>query len=219
MSKRLIRKAIAVIGEGPTEHSYVSKLKEKYRYRFILRPELPRHSNYKEIFKRAKSLISDGVDIAFCLIDLDVIVQTRSFEAFERTCNSLPRTIVPIVTNCCTEFWFLLHFAQTAESRVFESCDNLITTKLREYLPGYEKTNKYFRRNSCFATLLSDENQARAHRNAELLLRKLYEINDPTQCSFSEISLLLKQLDVCKTCDFLETCDTCSNRISSWFSR
>lgn len=51
--------------------------------------------------------------------------------------------VTVIVNNPCLEFWFLLHFESTA--RYFQNCD-AAGKRLKKYIPGYEKTQKFYTR-------------------------------------------------------------------------
>jgi len=48
--RRNLHKAIAIVGEGPTEWMYFDYIRKTRRYRFSLRPDLPKHSDYEAVF-------------------------------------------------------------------------------------------------------------------------------------------------------------------------
>jgi len=80
MTKRKVKKAIAIVGEGITEWMYFDYIRRNHRYAFSLKPDLPKHSHYSHIFKKAKELIQKGYDIVFCVLDLgqEVVIMTRT---------------------------------------------------------------------------------------------------------------------------------------------
>ncbi|HMQ59982.1 MAG TPA: hypothetical protein PKE06_04895 [Flavilitoribacter sp.] len=51
---------VAVIGEGITEWHYFDGLRSVERLSFDLKPGLPRHSSYGDIFKKALEFIGEG---------------------------------------------------------------------------------------------------------------------------------------------------------------
>ena len=56
-----------------------------------------------------------------------------------------PKAIFIIKNMPCLEYWYLLHFKRI--DRHFKTCqdvETLINNKRRGYIPGYEKTNKYY---------------------------------------------------------------------------
>jgi hypothetical protein len=52
MTKRKVKKAIAIVGEGITEWMYFDYIRRNRRYAFSLKPDLPKHSHYSHIFKK-----------------------------------------------------------------------------------------------------------------------------------------------------------------------
>ncbi len=103
MSKRKLKKSIAIIGEGITEWYYFTYLKQNRNYSFKLAPRLPKHSDFKNIFFMAKRLINLDHDLVFCVLDIDSIKSNNQLEASKRSCQKLPKSIVPITSNPCTE--------------------------------------------------------------------------------------------------------------------
>ena len=78
MSKKPLKKSIAIIGEGLTEWMYFDHNRKNRRYSFSLKPDLPKHSSYTYIFAKAEELCSKGFDIAFCVLDIDAILHENS---------------------------------------------------------------------------------------------------------------------------------------------
>lgn len=107
--KRKVTKAIAIVGEGMSEWLYFDYIRTDRRYPFELRPDLPKHSDYRTVFAHAKKLLSSGYDFVFCVVDVDTIVAQNKQEEFINACHSLDGKLIPITSNPCIEFWFLLY--------------------------------------------------------------------------------------------------------------
>lgn len=60
-----------------------------------------------------------------------------------KTRKEIYRKIYVIVNNPCLEYWFLLHFENLG--RTYKNCGD-VTTKLKRYLPGYDKSARYFKK-------------------------------------------------------------------------
>lgn len=63
-----------------------------------------------------------------------------------KTRKEIYRKIYVIVNNPCLEYWFLLHFENSG--RTYKNCGD-VTTKLKRYLPGYDKSARYFKKKEC----------------------------------------------------------------------
>ena len=88
--------SIAVVGEGETEWYYIQYLKKQRNYRFRIAPTFPINSSYKAVFKKAVELVRSGVDIVFCIIDLDKIKRDHLIEKFSADLKKLKDNIVVI---------------------------------------------------------------------------------------------------------------------------
>ncbi len=215
--RRSVKKAIGIVGEGLTERMYFDYIRRSRRYSFTLKPDLPGHSDYVHIFKKAKQLLQKGFDLVFCVVDIDTILNNGMIDRFASECKHLPKNIIPVTSNPCIEFWFLLHFLKKPKSRVYESCQRLIEDSLHTYVPSYEKTEAYFRTSHLFTLMEEKNGLEKALENAKHILEKLYATKDPSCCSFSEISLLISQLEKCKQCDFKADCKNCASTFPAFF--
>ena len=96
-------------------------------------------------------------------------------------------------TNPCTEFWFLVHFLPTLSTKNYRNCDEVVKD-LRKYLPGYEKSKKYFKKTNLYQDLTSKGDLQKAIQYAD----QLYEIAQKTPedyHSYTQIHKVLIQLD------------------------
>jgi predicted transcriptional regulator len=80
------------------------------------------------------------------------------------------RNVIWIETNPCTEFWFLLHFLPLLSTKRYETCEDVLPD-LQRYMPGYEKTVRYFRNNNLYNYLTEHGNLERAINYAKELSR------------------------------------------------
>ncbi|NCC64110.1 MAG: RloB domain-containing protein [Spirochaetia bacterium] len=214
---RPLKKSIGIVGEGLTERMYFDYIRSSRRYAFSLKPDLPSHTDYAHIFSKAKSMIAKGYDLVFCVLDIDVILHEHLLQDFQKACKELPKSILPITSNPCIEFWFLLHFLDSPKSRVYESCESVINKALRKYIPGYEKTETYLSSFQAFIRMEQNNGLQQALSNADSLLSILNTKSDVSCCSFTEISLLITFLETCKKCDFSRNCKSCSDGLPTVF--
>ncbi len=152
----MIRKVIAVIGEGITEKYYIESLKGLSQFT-ILPQELGRKaSSLKKLEENIKDAVKKGYDEVFCLIDMDGKREGANKANYLNLKNKYHNKIlgsqkkgiqckvVFIETERCTELWFLYHFIQFVKTREFTSYKQ-IEKELQKYRPQYEKTEKYFK--------------------------------------------------------------------------
>lgn len=101
--------------------------------------------------------------------------------------------VIFVETNPCTEFWFLLHFLPNVICRSYESYEQLASS-LRKYMPGYEKTKKYFKRVALYDFLTENGDLNRAISNSEKLCN-ICKQSPEDQKAYSEIHKVIKLLD------------------------
>lgn len=190
--KRKEKFRAAVVGEGITEWHYFHDLKHTEKLPYQLKPSLPKHSSYQEIFKKARQFISEGYDQVLCIIDLDTIL---SFEGkkqaqYKKAKKKLLKTpnIFVFETMPCTEYWFLLHFKDYS-TRVYPDFDSL-SRELRYFLPAYEKSETYFRRKRIYQTLKGSGDLNKACTNAQRLCTEKEGQTNPL-FPFSEFWVLI----------------------------
>ena len=216
MSRKPLKKSIAIIGEGLTEWMYFDHIRKNRRYSFSLKPDLPKHASYTYIFAKAEELCSKGFDIAFCVLDIDTILRENSLQEFRKACRQLSKEIVPITSNPCIEIWFLMHFMKTPQMRAYESYEALKKV-LRIHLENYDKTEEYLATSGIFSKLEENNGLETALTNSKTILACLKQSNIISQSSFSEISLLINHLDLCKDCNFRQDCKVCATELSTLF--
>lgn len=190
----VFKKSIAIIGEGQTEWYYFNSLRTIMKYPFKLEPGLPRHSDVETMLKLALKYKREDFNYVICLIDMDVI-KSNSTER-KKYLNSKSKKeykgIIFIETYPCTEFWFLLHFIPDNPRRLYSNYDDLLK-ELRKYIPGYEKTKKFLKKDLMeFLNKYGDLN--RACKNAKKLCDMSKETPEDA-IAYSEIYKLIDLLN------------------------
>lgn len=99
-----------------------------------------------------------------------------------------------IETNPCTEFWFLLHFLPNVVCRKYESYEQLLP-ELQKYMPGYEKTKRYFIKTNLYKYLTENGNLERAMKNSEKLCLLCQETPEDLK-TYSEIHKVIELLNL-----------------------
>ncbi len=105
-----------------------------------------------------------------------------------------------IETNPCTEFWFLLHFLPTLQVKHYTSYEQLLP-ELQRYMPGYEKTKKYFVRTKLYDFLVKHGNLDIAKKNGEAL-SELAALHPKDRIAYSQVARVLKLLEHLKSENF-----------------
>ena len=138
------KKQCAFVADGECEHWYLQMLKRNERgIRVTLKPEIPQKKSVSEQYNKVMELIEDYTYI-FWIIDLDVVLPNKTELRQLKGCISKLKkftNVVVIFNNPCLEFWFLLHFQDTA--KFYESFKK-IEPDLKMHLEDYEKTKKYY---------------------------------------------------------------------------
>src|SRR5574344_127572 len=182
-----INKSIAIIGEGETEWFYFDSLRIAKRYPFRLVPGMPSHSDFGHILSLAERYLKEKFDYVICLIDMDRMKQLPAemtkYQAIKRKREY--KSVWFIETHPCTEFWFLLHFLPDLSKRKYISYDDLLP-ELQMYMPGYEKTKRYFRKTDLYTFLENNGDIERAVRNGKLL-SELSKSNTDDEICYSEV--------------------------------
>jgi hypothetical protein len=195
-NKRQVKYSIAIIGEGLTEWHYFNSLKSVKRYSYRITPSLPQHSDYQAIFKKAAQLVEEGYDKVYCVLDVDVFKKDAKHEqeyfAAKRQAMNDSRVEV-FETMPCTEYWFLIHFKDFS-TKIYVDYESM-KGELREYLPGYEKSNEYFSAIQIYRHLIERGNIQKAVETAERL--RVFKDSEEAgkHAPFTEIDIILANLN------------------------
>ena len=96
-------------------------------------------------------------------------------------------------SNQAFEFWFLLHFLPNVVCRRYESYEQLLP-ELQKYMPGYEKTKRYFIRTNLYKYLTENGDLERAISNSEKLCQLCQESPEDLK-AYSEIHKVIELLN------------------------
>ena len=186
-----VKKSIAIIGEGETEWWYFDTLRIACRYKFKVAPDFPQHSDISHMAKLAEEYVKREMDYVVCLVDMDRLLRLpKEMETYQRLKKNSPRNVIWIETNPCTEFWFLLHFLPQISTKHYETYEDVLPD-LQRYMPGYEKTARYFKKNNLYKYLTEHGDLERAIGYAEELSR-LSEISPEDKMAYSQMHLVFK---------------------------
>lgn len=149
------KQSFAVVVDGETEYWYLEMLKRNEpNIPFKIRPQILQKKNIDQQYELVTELSEEEYDKVFWIVDLDVLLKeerekkgnTSSLQQFLNYWQQLSKQnkVVVIVNNPCLEYWFLLHFQKT--NKVFTACTD--AEKQVSQLKGYEKTEKFFKKNN-----------------------------------------------------------------------
>ena len=178
---------VAVVGEGEVERVYFHQLKQVEHIRFTVKPNLPKNSSIKAIVDKGLELLDAEFDTVFCVFDMDKVFRDpniRQKYVEIKTKHQNDRFIF-IENNPCIEYWFLLHYEQSA--RHFHTDAQLIN-QLKNHVSDYEKNVKYLTRKGIYKLL--KPHQPLARERAKQLKKKGHDI------SSSDIYKILDYLGV-----------------------
>lgn len=190
-----VNKSIAIIGEGETEWFYFESLRISKRYSYKMAPDFPSHSDIGHILKLAERYEKEGYDYVVCLIDMDRIKRIPAeWNKYQKHKTERKyKDVMFIETYPCTEFWFLLHFVPNLSTRLYRSYDELLT-ELQKYMPGYEKTKRYFTQTNLYCYLNENGDINRALENSEKLC-ELSKASPEDETSYSEVYKIIRLLN------------------------
>jgi|GEM_PF-4706963 len=92
--RRVLRKRIAIVGDGHTERIYfhqMSKFENLRIHGIDIKPELPDNKEWSKAIERAAQLADGGYDRVYAIVDLDVIYQKNRIEAFKSRWKKLKK--------------------------------------------------------------------------------------------------------------------------------
>lgn len=188
-----VSKSIAIIGEGETEWFYFDSLRIACRYPFKVAPDMPQHSDIPHIAKMAEQYVAKDYDVVVCLVDMDrLLANSKEMDTYRQIKAKSSKNILWIETNPCTEFWFLLHFMPELAVKHYKTCDDVVV-ELQKYMPGYEKTVRYFRKTKLYDYLCANGDLDRAMKYAGKLA-ELSESSPEDRIAYSQIHQVLELL-------------------------
>lgn len=146
-----LRNTVLIIGEGPTEFYYLQSLNDLFNG-LTIKPDIPKHTNLKELDAKIIEGISLGYQRIYCLIDMDNKTDEPYHSRYEQLKHKYRKPISRpsrgiycevsfFETHLCTELFFLYYFGYT--SRPFNKQEELLDA-INKYCQ-YSKTEDFFK--------------------------------------------------------------------------
>jgi len=137
------------------------------------------------LYLKTEDYVKRETDYVVCLVDMDRLLRVPAEMAtYQKLKKKSSRNVIRIETNPCTEFWFLLHFLPKISTKHYETCEDVLPD-LQRYMPDYEKTARYFRKNNLYKYLTEHGDLQRAIGYAKELSR-LSEATPKDRIAYSQ---------------------------------
>jgi tetratricopeptide (TPR) repeat protein len=171
MEQRPLEYTVKIYCEGFTEWYYFEWLRTNNRFKFSMEPDIPKNSrssykqNLKLIDKELRKNPQERADAIFLVIDTDTLVKNKAQYAIYQEAKEKYKKqgVIFIESHPCIEIWFLYHLMDKFARTNFETYEAL-RPAIENVLPKYEKTARYYQKNSLFreSILKSQTNREKA---------------------------------------------------------
>ena len=171
MEQRPLEYTVKIYCEGFTEWYYFEWLRTNNRFKFSMEPDIPKNSrssykqNLKLIDKELRKNPQERADAIFLVIDTDTLVKNKAQYAIYQEAKQKYKKqgVIFIESHPCIEIWFLYHLMDKFARTNFETYEAL-RPAIESVLPKYEKTARYYQKNSIFreSILKSQTNREKA---------------------------------------------------------
>lgn len=144
------KKAIYVFWEGESEAAYIKYLHKAFQEKAVIK----RHRE-KGTFSTARAFYRnnakfrnniDELDELWFFFDTEIEKADQwddNWRCLEQILQSRskrrPLKVRLLMTSCCVEYWFLLHFERTAPAMASPSDKDKIFHRVQEHVPNYQK--------------------------------------------------------------------------------
>ena len=169
--QRPLEYTVKIYCEGFTEWYYFEWLRTNSRFKFSMEPDVPKNSrssykqNLKLIDKELRKKPQERADAIFLVIDTDTLVRDKKqFAIYQEAKEKYKKQgVIFIESHPCIEIWFLYHLIDKFARTNFETYEAL-RPAIENVLPKYEKTNRYYLKNTAFrdGILKSRDNREKA---------------------------------------------------------
>ena len=157
MEQRPLEYTVKIYCEGFTEWYYFEWLRTNNRFKFSMEPDIPKNSrssykqNLKLIDKELRKNPQERADAIFLVIDTDTLVKNKAQYAIYQEAKEKYKKqgVIFIESHPCIEIWFLYHLMDKFARTNFETYEAL-RPAIESVLPKYEKTARYYQKNSLF---------------------------------------------------------------------
>lgn len=155
--QRPLEYTVKIYCEGFTEWYYFEWLRTNNRFKFSMEPDIPKNSrssykqNLKLIDKELRKKPQERADAIFLVIDTDTLVKNKTQYAIYQEAKEKYKKqgVIFIESHPCIEIWFLYHLLDKFARTNFETYEAL-RPAIESVLPKYEKTARYYQKNSAF---------------------------------------------------------------------
>ena len=171
MEQRPLEYTVKIYCEGFTEWYYFEWLRTNNRFKFSMEPDIPKNSrssykqNLKLIDKELRKNPQERADAIFLVIDTDTLAKNKVRYAIYQEAKKKYKKqgVIFIESHPCIEIWFLYHLMDKFARTNFETYEAL-RPAIESVLPKYEKTARYYQKNSQFreSILKSQTNREKA---------------------------------------------------------
>lgn len=170
LRKRILKKGIAVLGDGRTEQYYLKHLKDIKGLKYSIKPSLFNGINLNQAEDIIDNLQENGFEIIIFFTDYDTIINQGRLKDFlkfkdkyKKDSNVLICESMPSI-----EYWFLLHF--TRSMKEFTNADQAFND-LKKHLKIYSKKIKDLENPNWVKSLCEDGKMEIAIKNSSEILK------------------------------------------------
>ena len=155
--QRPLEYTVKIYCEGFTEWYYFEWLRTNNRFKSSMEPDIPKNSrssykqNLKLIDKELRKKPQERADAIFLVIDTHTLVKNKTQYAIYQEAKEKYKKqgVIFIESHPCIEIWFLYHLLDKFARTNFETYEAL-RPAIESVLPKYEKTARYYQKNSAF---------------------------------------------------------------------
>lgn len=192
--QRPLEYTVKIYCEGFTEWYYFEWLRTNNRFKFSMEPDIPKNSrssykqNLKLIDKELRKKPQERADAIFLVIDTDTLVKNKAQYAIYQEAKEKYKKqgVIFIESHPCIEIWFLYHLLDKFARTNFETYEAL-RPAIESVLPKYEKTARYYQKNSAFRDSIL-KNQANREKAIDFSIKACkYEPIEDEITNYTEV--------------------------------
>lgn len=192
--QRPLEYTVKIYCEGFTEWYYFEWLRTNNRFKFSMEPDIPKNSrssykqNLKLIDKELRKKSQERADAIFLVIDTDTLIKNKAQYAIYQEAKEKYKKqgVIFIESHPCIEIWFLYHLLNKFARTNFETYEAL-RPAIESVLPKYEKTARYYQKNSAFRDSIL-KNQANREKAIDFSIKACkYEPIEDEITNYTEV--------------------------------
>lgn len=192
--QRPLEYTVKIYCEGFTEWYYFEWLRTNNRFKFSMEPDILKNSrssykqNLKLIDKELRKKPQERADAIFLVIDTDTLIKNKAQYAIYQEAKEKYKKqgVIFIESHPCIEIWFLYHLLNKFARTNFETYEAL-RPAIESVLPKYEKTARYYQKNSAFRDSIL-KNQANREKAIDFSIKACkYEPIEDEITNYTEV--------------------------------